>query len=69
MPDDNVTDPAGMSGDRLACGVVVAGAPAPPRTGAAAGGAGAGPAAVAGAGALLAVLGGARHRRGRLPAR
>ena len=31
--DDNITDPAGESGDRLACGVIVAGPVGLPRTG------------------------------------
>ncbi len=52
--DDNVTDPSGNSGGRIACGVVVAGPAALPRTGAGVSGGTAGAVAgVAAAGGLL----------------
>ena len=68
-PDDEMTDPAGNSGTRIACGVVVAGAQAAGAAGRAGGLSPEGVAAalaVLGAGAL--VLGGLRRRVARLSA-
>jgi superoxide dismutase, Cu-Zn family len=69
-PDDQVTDPTGNSGDRIACGALVRGAAALPATG---GGPAGGAAAPGGMMAALLViaglglrLGGWRPRRGRL---
>ncbi len=60
--DDNVTDPAGNTGERIACGVIVARTQALPRTG----GAGAAPVLAGGGSALLALAGLALRGRRRL---
>jgi Cu-Zn family superoxide dismutase len=65
--DDNVTDPAGASGDRVACGVVAAGAAGLPRTGTGTGGATgylAGGSIAAGIGLMVAGLVQQRRRPG-----